>query len=82
VRDDLGVELARALEDAEHGRRALRASAAFAADVTCAEQALVDFDNAKEGALRLTSSQDASAQDGSREHAFSPFERKMKGTPS
>jgi hypothetical protein len=62
VRHDLGVDLARPLEDAEHDGLAVGTSAALAADVARAEPALVHFDNAEEGALRLAGNLDTFAQ--------------------
>src|SRR5215471_20000737 len=59
---DLGVDLTGTLEDAEHDGLAVGSATPFAADVARAEPALVDLDDAKQGALRFTSRLQAFAQ--------------------
>jgi len=54
VGDDLGIDIAVALEDAKHDRLASRPTAALAPDATRAEVTLIDFDFPGEGVLRLT----------------------------
>ena len=62
VGDDLGVDLAGALEHAEDDRLAPGAAAAFALDPAWAEVRLVDLDFPPEGALGFAVRGDASAE--------------------
>lgn len=54
IRDDLGIHMPIALEDAEHGCLAECTSAPFALDALGAEIRFIDFDLAGKGRLRLT----------------------------
>ena len=62
VRDDLGVDLALALEDAEDDGLAVGAAPAPALDPARPEEALVDLDDPEQRTLGLTGDQDAFAQ--------------------
>ena len=62
VRDNLCVDLALALEDAEDDGLAVGAAPASALDPARPEEALVDLDDTEQGALRFAGKQNAFAQ--------------------
>ena len=59
VRDDLGVDAALALKDAENDRLAVGAAPPPALDAPRPEEALVNLDDAEQGALGFTGQQHA-----------------------
>ena len=62
VRDDLGVDLAVTLEDAEDDGLAVGATPAPALDPACPEEALVDLDDPEQRTLGLAGNQDVFPQ--------------------
>src|ERR1017187_250865 len=62
VGDDLSIDIAVALEDAEHDGLASRATTTLAPDATRAEVTLIDFDFSSEGVLRLAPAGDLASQ--------------------